>query len=304
MGSSNASSYMKICLYTTVALLAFAGNSVLCRLALGENTIDAASFTAIRLFSGIVFLAIILKVTTAGETVSSKGSWTASLMLFIYAITFSFAYISLETGTGALILFGSVQITMILTGLSLGNRLHIVEWLGVLIAFTGFVYLLMPGLGAPSLQGFVLMSVAGIAWGYYTLAGKGSKNPLRDTAYNFYRTLPLVFILIALTFQHAALSQKGVVLAVLSGGIASGVGYTIWYMALRGLSGTQAAVVQLLVPVIAAMGGVLFTNEIFSLRMALSALLILGGILVVVLGKHYFDQAVTRQTEQAKARDT
>ncbi len=287
---------MKIFLYTTIALLAFAGNSVLCRFALGENTIDAASFTAIRLFSGIVFLAIILKVTTAGETVSSKGSWTASLMLFIYAITFSFAYISLETGTGALILFGSVQITMILTGLYLGNRLHIVEWLGVLIAFTGFVYLLMPGLGAPSLQGFVLMSVAGIAWGYYTLAGKGSKNPLRDTAYNFYRTLPLVFILIALTFQHAALSQKGVVLAVLSGGIASGVGYTIWYMALRGLTGTQAAVVQLLVPVIAAMGGVLFTNEIFSLRMALSALLILGGILVVVLGKHYFDQAVTRQT--------
>ncbi len=287
---------MKILSYTIIALLAFAGNSVLCRLALGENAIDATTFTAIRLLSGIIFLAIILKATTAGEAASSKGSWKASLMLFIYAITFSFAYISLETGTGALILFGSVQITMILNGLYLGNKLHIFEWLGVLIAFTGFVYLVMPGLDAPSLQGFLLMTVAGMAWGFYTLAGKGSKNPLSDTAYNFYRTLPFVLILIAVTFQHATLSQNGVVLAVLSGGIASGVGYTIWYMALRGLSGTQAAVVQLLVPVIAAMGGVLFANEVFSLRMALSALLIFCGILAVVLAKHYCLQPVTRQT--------
>ena len=287
---------MKILLYTIIALLAFSGNSVLCRLALGENAIDATTFTAIRLLSGIVFLAIILKATTAGEAASSKGSWKASLMLFIYAITFSFAYISLETGTGALILFGSVQITMILNGLYLGNKLHIFEWLGVLIAFTGFVYLVIPGLDAPSLKGFLLMTVAGMAWGFYTLAGKGSKNPLSDTAYNFYRTLPFVLILIVVTFQHASLSQKGVVLAVLSGGVASGVGYTIWYMALRGLSGTQAAVVQLLVPVIAAMGGVLFANEVFSLRMALSALLIFCGILSVVLAKHYCAQPVTRQT--------
>ena len=287
---------MKILMYTIIALLAFASNSVLCRLALGENTIDAATFSAIRLLSGIVFLLIILKATTAGETAPSKGSWIASLMLFLYATTFSFAYISLDTGTGALILFGSVQITMILTGLFLGNKLYIIEWLGVLIAFFGFVYLIMPGLGAPSLQGFALMTVAGIAWGFYTLAGKGSGNPLSDTAYNFFRTLPLVVILIAVTFQHAALSQKGVVLAVLSGSIASGVGYTSWYMALKGLSGSQAAVVQLLVPVIAAIGGVLFANENFSLRLALSALMILGGILAVVLGKHYFDQPVTRKT--------
>ena len=140
------------------------------------------------------------------------------------------------------------------------------------------------------------MTVAGIAWGFYTLAGTGSENPLSDTAYNFYRTLPLVAILIAVTFQNADLSQKGVVLAVLSGGIASAVGYTIWYMALKGLSGTQAAVVQLLVPVIAAFGGVLFANEILSLRMVVSALMILGGVLAVVLGKHYFSQPVTTQT--------
>jgi len=287
---------MKIVFYTIIALLAFAGNSVLCRLALGENAIDAASFTAIRLLSGIVVLAILLRATTAGETAPSKGSWGASLMLFLYAVTFSFAYMSLDTGTGALILFGSVQITMILTGLYFGNKLHISEWLGVLFAFSGFVYLVFPGLGAPSFLGFLLMTLAGIAWGFYTLAGTGSENPLSDTAYNFYRTLPLVAILIAVTFQNADLSQKGVVLAVLSGGIASAVGYTIWYMALKGLSGTQAAVVQLLVPVIAAFGGVLFANEIFSLRMVVSALMILGGVLVVVLGKHYFSQPVTTQT--------
>lgn len=271
-----------------IALLAFASNSVLCRLALGENTIDAANFTAIRLLSGVVVLAIIFKLTSAGEAAPSKGSWVASLMLFIYAITFSFAYISLETGTGALILFGSVQITMMLTGLYFGNKLHTYEWLGVLLAFSGFVYLVMPGLGAPSLLGFFLMTAAGIAWGFYTLAGKGSVNPLCDTAYNFFRTLPLLVVLVAVTFQHAALSQKGVVLAMLSGAIASGVGYTIWYMALKGLSGTQAAVVQLLVPVLAAIGGVLFANEVFSLRLTVSALMVLGGILIVVLGKHYF----------------
>lgn len=281
---------MKIFLYTSLALLAFAGNSVLCRLALGENTIDAGSFTAIRLLSGIVVLAIILKLSNTEGVVSSKGSWKASLMLYIYAVAFSFAYISLETGMGALILFGSVQITMILTGLLQGNKLHHLECLGVMVAFTGLVYLLMPGLGAPSLQGFILMMSAGVAWGLYTLAGKGSENPLSDTAFNFFRSIPLVVILIAITFQHAALSQKGVVLAVLSGGVASGIGYTIWYMALKGLTATQAAVMQLLVPVIAAIGGVIFANEVLSLRLALSSLMILGGILAVVFGKYYATQ--------------
>lgn len=291
---------MKTLLYTIIALLAFASNSVLCRLALGENTIDAANFTTIRLLSGIVVLAIILKATSTGEAASSTGSWKASFMLFLYAITFSFAYISLETGTGALILFGSVQITMILASLYFGNKLHIFEWLGVFIAFSGFVYLVMPGLDAPSLQGGVLMTVAGIAWGFYTLEGKGSESPLSDTAYNFFRTLPLVAILVVVTSQYADLSQEGIVLAVLSGGIASGVGYTIWYMALKGLSGTQAAVVQLLVPVIAAIGGVLFANEAFSLRLTLSALMIIGGILAVVLGKYYVDMAEKKHIKPLK----
>jgi drug/metabolite transporter (DMT)-like permease len=287
---------MHILLYTILALFALAGNSVLGRLALAENTIDAASFTAIRLLAGIVVLAIILKATQVKEAVTSKGSWKASFMLFLYAVTFSFAYISLETGIGALILFGAVQITMILTGLFLGNRLHKLEWLGVIVAFSGFVYLVLPSLGTPSLYGFVLMTIAGVAWGFYTLSGKGSQNPLNDTAYNFFRTLPFVVILIAITFQHADLSQKGIVLAILSGGVTSALGYTIWYTALKGLSTTQAAVVQLLVPVIAAIGGVIFAHEAFSLRLVVSSLTILGGILAVVLGRHYSIQQNTVKT--------
>lgn len=277
---------MKTILCTALALIAFAGNSVLCRLALGEGAIDAASFTSIRLLSGIIMLAVILKIVQAESTIRSKGSWKASFFLFLYAVTFSFAYISLDTGVGALILFGSVQITMILAGLLSGNKLQYFEWGGMLLAFSGFVYLVMPGLATPSLIGFILMFISGIAWGFYTLIGKGSINPLSDTAYNFSRTLPFVIVLSAITFQYFSLSQKGIFLAILSGAITSGAGYTIWYIALRGLSVVQAAVVQLFVPVIAAVGGVIFSDEIISLRLILSSVIILGGILIVILGKH------------------
>ena len=290
---------LKTFFYTSIAIFAFAGNSILCRLALGENTLDAASFTSIRLLSGIIVLAAILKLTqklddkTVLETPSpvvSKGSWKAAFMLFLYAITFSFAYISLDTGAGALILFASVQITMILIGIISGNRLYPLEWLGVILAFLGFIYLVSPGLSAPPLTGFILMSVAGIAWGGYTLAGRDSADPLSDTTYNFLRTLPLVILLWVLSIGQTHLTPKGIVLAILSGSIASGIGYTIWYMALRGLSGAQAAVVQLLVPVIAAIGGILFYNEAASIRLIISSLMILGGILTVILGKKYYEQ--------------
>lgn len=220
----------------------------------------------------------------------TKGSWSASLMLFLYAITFSFAYITLDTGTGALILFGSVQITMILLSILSGNRLHITEWLGVMISFLGFVYLVLPGITTPSMFGFMLMTVAGIAWGIYTLKGKGSTNPLIDTAYNFLRTIPFVIILAVLAMNKMNYSSTGILLAVLSGAIASGIGYAIWYSALRGLSTVQAAVVQLLVPVIAAFGGAIFVSEAITLRLTVSAVLILGGILLVVLGRSYFVQ--------------
>ena len=277
----------KIIILTGLALVAFAANSVLCRLALGNEAIDAAGFTIIRLLSGAIILIVIAGTTgkTKGET--TKGSWAASVMLFLYATTFSYAYISLDTGTGALILFGSVQITMILLSLISGTRLHSTEWAGVIIAFSGFTYLILPGVTAPSVTGFILMTVAGIAWGIYTLKGRGSRNPLMDTAYNFLRTTPFVALLTISTFNNMHYSSEGIILALLSGGITSGIGYTIWYTALGGLSSTQAAVVQLSVPVIAALGGVIFVTEAITIRLTISAAMVLGGISIVILGKYY-----------------
>jgi len=259
-------------------------------MALGEGAIDPSSFTGIRLLTGAAVLFGIVRLRSAGADSATKGSWAATLALFLYAITFSFAYISLDTGTGALILFGSVQITMIVLSLVSGTRLHISEWTGVAVAFTGFVYLILPGVTAPSVAGCALMTVAGMAWGIYTLKGRGSENPLTDTAYNFFRTLPFVIMLVLISMKAADLSSEGILLAMLSGGIASGIGYTIWYIALGGLSATQAAVLQLLVPVIAALGGILFVSETPTLRLGISAALILGGILLVVLGRYYFVQ--------------
>jgi drug/metabolite transporter (DMT)-like permease len=284
------SGLVKTVVFTGLALFAFAANSVLCRLALGGGSIDASGFTVIRLLSGVVVLLVILKINSSENKSKSKGSWSAGLMLFLYAMTFSFAYITLDTGTGALILFGSVQITMIFLSLISGNRLHISEWIGVLIAFAGFVYLILPGVTTPSVTGLLLMTVAGIAWGIYTLKGRGSDHPLMDTTYNFLRTMPFVIVLAIVTIQHTYYSSEGILLAALSGGIASGIGYTIWYAALGGLSTTQAAVVQLSVPVIAALGGVIFISEEITLRLTVSAIMVLGGILLVVLGRYYFVQ--------------
>jgi drug/metabolite transporter (DMT)-like permease len=279
---------IKTVICTGSTLIAFAANSVLCRLALGGKTIDASSYTVIRLLSGAIVLLVILKINCNKNRLSVKGSWSASLMLFLYAVTFSFAYITLDTGTGAIILFGSIQITMILLSLISGNRLHITEWVGASISFIGFVYLVSPGVTSPSVIGFSFMTIAGIAWSIYTLKGLYSVNPLMDTAYNFLRTIPFVIVLATLAIQNTHYSTKGILLAALSGGIASGIGYTIWYISLGGLSATQAAVVQLLVPVIAALGGVIFLSEEITFRLTLSAIMIIGGILMVVWGRYYF----------------
>jgi drug/metabolite transporter (DMT)-like permease len=287
----------KTAIFTTLALIAFAANSVLCRLALGELAIDAAGFTVIRLLSGTLVLSVLLKIGNTKKTESPRGSWTASFMLFLYAITFSFAYMTLDTGTGALILFGSVQITMIVLAIISGDRLHVSEWTGVTMAFMGFVYLILPGVTTPSVIGFLLMTVAGMAWGIYTLKGRGSRSPIMDTAYNFLRTTPLVIILAVVSFPYIHFSSEGVFLAIISGGVASGIGYVIWYIALGGLSATQAAVVQLLVPVIAAIGGVVFVSEFITLRLTLSAFMILGGILLVVFGRLYFVQLKLKKNE-------
>lgn len=274
-------------LYTILALIAFAANSILGRLALAEQTIDASSFTIIRLFSGALMLLILLKLNQPKKTTQQQGSWRGAGALFLYAITFSWAYVSLQTGTGALILFGSVQLTIILLSLFSGTRLKWSEWGGVLLAFAGFVYLILPGVSAPSPIGFVLMSIAGMGWGVYTLIGRTSTAPLADTAFNFARTIPflgLTLLLVLLT-QTGQLSRQGVLLAIASGAITSGIGYAMWYQALRGLTAVQSGVVQLLVPVIAALGGILFVGEILSTRLIIASIMILGGILLVVLAR-------------------
>lgn len=282
---------LKTSLLTCLALIAFAANSVLCRMALGADSIDAASFTVIRLLSGSIVLLIIISVIKRDKNTSKKGSWLASFMLFLYAVTFSYAYVSLDTATGALILFGSVQMTMILLSLFLGTRLHLAESLGVGLAFSGFVYLVLPGVTAPSTIGFVLMVIAGAAWGIYTLKGRESKSPLMDTSYNFLRTTPFVIVLAIVTVGSSNYSAEGILLAVLSGAITSGVGYTIWYIALGGLSFVQAAVLQLSVPIIAALGGVIFVSEAITLRLTVSSVMVIGGILMVILGKYYVEKS-------------
>ena len=282
---STAYTPLNIAILTAIALIAFAGNSVLCRLALGNETIDAASFTVIRLVSGVITLVAIHIVFGKARSISASGNWSAAFCLFVYAAAFSFGYVSLQTGVGALVLFGSVQMKMVLYGLMTGNRLHLVEWFGLVAAFTGFLYLVYPDLTTPSAVGFALMTIAGVAWAFYTLLGKGAADPLADTTGHFIRTLPFVVLLFVIYLPKLDISMQGVVLAVLSGSVASGIGYAIWYAALKGLTAIQAAVLQLFVPVIAAIGGVAFSGEEVEVRLVLSSVIILGGILTVILGK-------------------
>lgn len=285
-GNSNLYSLTTI-VFTGFSLIAFAGNSVLCKLALGQDRIDAASFTIIRLLSGIVVLLLISKIFHGEHKLRRQRNWISSIALFIYAVTFSYAYISLDTGTGALILFGAVQITMILASLIFGDKLHYSEWLGIILAFLGFIYLVLPSLTTPSLKGFILMTVSGIAWGTYTLRGKGTKQPISDSAANFCYTLPFIVTLLIVEFRNTNLSSQGIILAIASGAIASGMGYTVWYMAVRRLSTMQTSVVQLLVPVIAAAGGVVFAQEEISIRLVFASIMILGGILIVLIGQYW-----------------
>lgn len=218
--------------------------------------------------------------------VKSKSSWFSALMLFIYACSFSFAYISLDTATGALVLFAAVQITMVIKNHLQGNRLQCIELLGLMIAFCGFLYLVFPNLSKPSFQGFLLMTTAGVAWAFYTLKGQGATDPLSATNANFLRTLPFIFILFLLSYPSTIYTWQGILLAIVSGALASALGYYCWYLALPGLSITVASVIQLSVPVIAALGGVIFMAESISLDFIISAALVSTGILLVVFAKH------------------
>lgn len=307
--SKAADSLLKTCLLTVLAIIAFAANSVLSRLALAEEAIDAASFTAVRLITGALVLLIIVSVKSLSHNQSINllkvvkpvsGSWFASIMLFIYAVTFSYAYITMDTGTGALILFGSVQLTMIAISLLFGTRLYLAEWVGVLMAFSGLIYLVLPDVSSPSFNGFILMTLSGVAWGVYTLKGRHSQAPIMDTAYNFARTLPLVLVLIIVAFDSLHFTYQGIILAAIAGGLTSAIGYSIWYIALKGLSATQAAVIQLSVPIIAAIGGVIFVAEPITYRLMISSLVVLGGILTVVIGRYYSINAATKTTNETR----
>ena len=270
---------------TTVAMIAFASNSILCRLALGPPEIDAVSFTAIRLVSGAVTLLVISLLSGRRRTPANRGNWTSGAALFVYAIMFSFAYISLDVGTGALILFALVQTTMIVWGLVRGERPGPLQWIGLAVALGGLVYLVSPGLSAPSPLGSAMMATAGVAWGVYSLRGRGAKDPIVSTTDNFVRSVPLVLITASVFFGRIDFSADGVAFAAVSGSLASGVGYVIWYVALRGLTTTRAAAVQLTVPAIAASGGVGLLSESVSLRLVVSAALILGGVGLTLMGR-------------------
>jgi len=277
---------MKIFLLTTFALVCFALNSILCRLALQTGEADAAGFTLIRLVSGAAVLAIIYFFFGDKSADVKRGNWFSAFFLFAYAICFSFAYINLTTATGALILFGSVQMTMIIFALVNGERPRILEWLGLIFALGGLIYLVFPGLSAPPLLSSILMCFAGISWGFYTLRGKGSKNPLGDTSGNFLRAVPMVLLVSIPFFAQIELSNKGILLAVLSGAIASGLGYSVWYAALKFHTATRAAILQLSVPIIAAIGGILFLSEEITLRLLIATILILGGIGLFIYGQN------------------
>jgi drug/metabolite transporter (DMT)-like permease len=268
---------------TLLAVIAFAGNSLLCRLALKQTGIDAASFTFIRIVSGAVVLWLIVRLR--GGTRSAAGSWSSALALFAYAACFSFAYARLSAATGALLLFGAVQATMIGYGLWGGERLRPWQVAGLLCAFAGLIGLLLPGLSAPPLDGAVLMLGSGIAWGIYSLRGKGAGDPIGVTAGNFLRAVPLAAGLSIAMLPWASLDSAGFWYAILSGALTSGVGYVIWYAALRGLNATTAATVQLSVPVIAAAGGIMLLGESITPRLLIASAAILGGVALVILTK-------------------
>jgi drug/metabolite transporter (DMT)-like permease len=269
---------MLVGLLTALAIVAFAANSLLCRIALGGNLIDPVSFTSVRLLSGAAILLPLSRFGAPSQVVRATASWGSGLALFLYAAAFSLAYIYLDTGTGALILFGSVQATMIGVGLKSGERPPPLQWFGLLAALGGLIYLVSPGIAAPDPLGAFLMAISGVSWGVYSLRGRNSAAPLASTSGNFLRTVPMAAAAAAVALSSLHATRTGIVLALVSGGITSGLGYVLWYRALRGLSTTKAAIVQLLVPVLAALGGVVFLAEVVSARMVVASMLVLGGV--------------------------
>ena len=246
-------------------------------MALGQETIDAASFSTIRIIAGAICLWLITFVMRRGS-VWTHGSWLSAAILFVYAIPFAYAYGLLTAGTGALILFGTVQVTMIGGALVEGERPRARQWAGLLLAIAGLVYLLLPGIASPSPLGAGLMAIAGVAWALYSIQGRGAVDPVAQNGGNFVRTLPMLLVVSVLALKLQHVETSGAILAILSGAVTTGLGYAVWYSALRGLTATRAALVQLLVPVITVTGGVVFLREPLSPRVLLSAAIVIGGI--------------------------
>lgn len=269
-----------------LALVAFAANSVLCRLALGSGSIDPIGFTSIRLIGGALTLGVIFLITKKQEGRQKPGGrWNSGIALYVYALSFSLAYMSLSSGTGALILFGAVQVTMLLVALRSGEKMQGRQWLGFGVAIIGIVYLVSPGVSAPDFRGALLMIVSGIAWGLYSIAGKSVAAPISMTTGNFIRAGMIAVPMSLIAISTIEFDRYGAVLAMISGGVTSGGGYLIWYKVLPALRTTQAAVLQLLVPLLAAFGGVIFISEDFTFRLAFASFLILGGVVLSIIGK-------------------
>jgi drug/metabolite transporter (DMT)-like permease len=269
---------------TTAAMIGFAANSLLCRAALRGDAIDAASFTAIRLASGAAVLVAI--ITARRSSIRGEGTWLSTLALAGYAIAFSYAYLQIGAAAGALLLFGAVQLTMIAGGLLRGERPTLRQWLGWLVALSGLVVINAPRLDPPPLGGAALMMLAGVAWGIYSLRGRGITRPLVATASNFARSVPIAALLVAIAFAtRAHASPLGIALAAASGGIASGLGYSLWYAAVPALGATRAAIVQLSVPVITALAAMLILDEPLRMTVALGGAAIVGGVAVALTAK-------------------
>ena len=263
-----------------VALSAFAGNSLLCRAALEQGSIDAATFSVVRVGSGAVVLALLARLRGGVGAGFGRGSWAAALALVVYVVGFSYAYRQLTAGTGALVLFGCVQMTMMARAIQRGERPGAMEWLGIVAALAGLVVLVAPGLEAPSLNGAMLMAAAGVAWGIYTLRGRSGTDPLADTAGNFVRGVALVLpvAIVAWSVDGPAAQTRGVVLAVISGAVTSGLGYVVWYAAVVHLTRVRAALVQLAVPALTALAGIAWLGEVVGTRLLVAMALILGGV--------------------------
>ena len=276
--------HLKVVALTALTMVAFAGNSLLCRQALDRSGMDPASFTTIRLISGAVVLWLIVRLRPAAK--QGKGNWLSAFSLFAYAACFSFAYVSLPAAAGALLLFGAVQATMIGHGIWSGERLRGRQNIGLLLAIAGLAALLWPGLSAPPLTGSILMFASGVAWGVYSLRGRGAGDPTAITSGNFLLAIPFTIALSLVTIGSAEFKNPGIWSAIASGAVTSGIGYAIWYAVLPSLKATIAATVQLSVPVIAAFGGVLFLSEALTTRMIIASIAILGGIALVILEKH------------------